>query len=72
MTKLLEFLDGKKAKLLAIVSIVISVLTRLGYLEQQLAVDIFSILTILAGGTALATDKVLGKRNNLGQRIKYD
>jgi len=69
---LLEYLDGKKAKIVAVSAIILNILTRMGYLDAQLAVDIFSILNILAGGAAVATDRNLGKRNFQGVRTKYD
>lgn len=60
MKKLLEWLDGRKAKLLAIVGIILGAVTRMGYVDPQIATDIMSILTVLAGGAAVATDRTLG------------
>lgn len=60
MYKVLEFLDGKKAKLLAILGVILGMCSRLGYIDAQMATDILSILTIMAGGASVATDRVMG------------
>lgn len=62
MYNLLETLDGNKTKLLGIAGVLLGAATRLGYIDSAMSLDILSILTILAGGTAVATDKVLGAR----------
>jgi len=68
MTSILQWLDGKKAVLLAIAGLVVGYLTTANILDSQLGALILSILNILAGGAAYATDRVLGQRNSLGGR----
>lgn len=59
---ILEFLDGKKAIILAIAGLIIGYLVQTNVVDGQLGALILAILNILAGGTAYATDKVLGAR----------
>jgi hypothetical protein len=60
MYEILDWLDGRKAKMLAIAGVFLGMASRLGYLDSQIATDILSILTIMAGGASVATDKVIG------------
>ena len=61
MDSILRFLDGKKAKILAIAGIVCGYLTAVGYLDAKLSTMILSILNILAGGAAVASDRSFGR-----------
>ncbi len=68
MEKILQFLDGRKAKILAICGLVIGYLITTNIIDAKLGGLILSILNIIAGGTVIATDKMLGKR--LGRSLK--
>ena len=48
--------------------LIVGFLVSTGYMPGDLGTLILGILSILAGGTAVATDKVLGTRNSVGQR----
>lgn len=60
MHSILEFLHGKKATIVAIISLVTGYLASQGVLEQDLAVLINSIMLVLAGGADYQTKKLLG------------
>lgn len=62
MEKILEFLDGKKAKLTAIAGLIFGYLVAAGFMDAKLGALILSIINILAGTTAVITDKQLGSR----------
>jgi type IV secretory pathway VirB2 component (pilin) len=62
LNKILDFLDGRKAKILGIVSVVIGYMTATGAMSADLATAILAVLNIIAGGAAMATDKTLGFR----------
>ena len=69
LEQILQFLDGRKAILLAVVGLVIGYLTATNVLDAQLGALILSVLNVLAGGAVVATNKVLGHRNFEGRRI---
>lgn len=71
LKNILTFLDGRKAKLIAIAGVVVGYLSVANIINDQLASAILAVLAILGGTAAFATDKVLGKRNELGTRRKY-
>lgn len=60
--KILEFLDGKKAKIVAICGVIVGYLSATNVIDPKLATAILSILSIIAGGAAIATDKIYGAR----------
>ena len=62
MEKLLQFLDGKKAVILGIIVTTLSFLVLKNQLDPDTAVYINTVLTILFGGTEIATPRVLGSR----------
>ena len=70
LNSILQFLDGRKAKILAVAGIVIGLASLKGWLDGDVSTAILSILNILAGGAAVATNKILGNRNFQGARIK--
>ena len=70
MKNLLIYLDGKKAIILTIAGLILNYLIVVETLDAKLGALILGVLNLLAGGTVIATNKVLGKRDNLGQRSK--
>jgi len=62
MANFLQFLDGKKAIICAVAGLVIAYLVQTNVMTGELGTLILSILNLLAGGTAIATNKVLGAR----------
>mgnify|MGYP001577329659 CR=1 FL=1 len=65
----LTALDGRKAKILAVAGIVIGLASLKGWIDSDISVAILSILNIVAGGAAVGTNSVLGKRNFEGRRV---
>jgi hypothetical protein len=61
MEGILRLLDGKKAKILAIFSVIIGLLTLKGAIDSDISAAIMAILNILAGTAAYATDSKFGK-----------
>jgi hypothetical protein len=70
MENLLKFLDGRKAVILSICAAILSYLVAGGIIDANLGALIQTILSILAGGAVIMTDKTLGKRNFEGKRVK--
>jgi hypothetical protein len=70
MTQILQWLDGKKTVILAIVGAIIGYLVAAGTISGQLGTLILAILNILGGGAVVATNAVLGNRNYQGIREK--
>lgn len=69
-SRLLTFLDGKKAKILSLATIVIPFLASIGTIDEKLANVILGCFGVIFGSAAYATDRVLGRRNVYGQRTK--
>lgn len=65
MENILRFLDNRKAKILGITGVIIGLLTTQGIISPEVATAILSILSILAGGASMATDKALGARRRV-------
>lgn len=63
MEKLLTFIDGYKTYILAIASAVISYLVASGIITADLGSLLQTIVSILAGGAVIASNKVLGTSN---------
>jgi hypothetical protein len=62
MENLLKYLDGKKTIILAVIGLIDGYLVTTGTIDGLLGALILSILNILGGGAALATNKILGAR----------
>ena len=67
---LLQWLDGKKAMILAISGLVVGYSVAANFLDARLGTLILSILNILSGGAVVATNQVLGARDRDGIRRK--
>lgn len=61
MDKVLQFLDGRKAIILAIAGLIIGYLSTTNVIDDQLAALILAILNILGGSAAYATEAKFGK-----------
>jgi len=60
---ILTWLDGKKSTILAIVSAIISYAVAASYLKADLGALLQTVVSILAGGAIVATNKLgIGKK----------
>lgn len=67
MQALLTWLDGKKALIVSILSLINSYLVAVNLYDAALGTLVQSILSLLAGGAVVATKDMLGS-NKLGIR----
>ena len=63
VAKLLAFLDGKKAAILAITSAINAYAVATGLYDANLGALVGTILSILTGGAFIATPKMMGRIN---------
>lgn len=61
LNRLLALLDGKKAKIVGIVGLTLGFFTLKGIIDGDTSTYILSVINILAGTAAFATEKALGK-----------
>ena len=70
MENILNYFDGKKTTILAITAAIISYLVATGLITAELGALLQTIISLLAGGAVVATNRVLGYRNKFGERTK--
>lgn len=63
MTNILEWLDGKKAIILGIASAVLSYAVASQLITAELGALLQTIISILAGGAVIASNRILGARS---------
>ena len=61
MEKLLEFIDGRKTTILAIASAICAYTVASGLITAELGALIQTIISIIAGGAVIASNRVLGR-----------